>query len=42
VYEKSIIIVFIGGFEYLDLWWSYLKRVSCFYMTVTGMYNVMS
>jgi len=22
----SIIIVFIGGFEYLDLWWSYLKK----------------
>jgi len=28
MYEKSIIIVFIGGFEYLDLWWSYLKSIS--------------
>ena len=34
-YEKSIIIVFIGGFEYLV---ELFEKVSCFYMSVIGMY----
>jgi len=28
MYEKSILIVFIGSFEYFDLWWSHLKSNS--------------